>query len=789
MRRAMSAISTVLVLSGLLAPALGTAAPPAARDDRHVEATIPAAPFGGPVDDGVAGAVPIDSPAEGAGFPDEPAAAGVPVWPGLLHDVRTTAVGADRAPVDVQILSTDATSGEVALRPVLAGGSVRGLAPVPVQSGDPLRTGRVAGINGGFWMADPLGEPNGYFALEGRLVSESETQGAGPRGTVAWTADRRFVFGRVRSELALHLVDGSSIPVAGVNRGRRPAGVRFADGDDALLAYTEDFGGPVLVTRPGPGVPVTVVRLSIAGFPSAGRIAGTIAEVLAEQEGTFVTEPGSVVLVATGRRATALAAAGAAQGQAADLETVLVPLDGRDAETWRQVVEGLAVGPLVVRDGQPVDAASWEDEGFAPDVHSDVRAPRSAIGLTDDNRLLLVTADGRRPGITVGFTMAELAAYLIALGAREGLSLDGGASSQLVVDGILRNVPCCDTSTRAVADSLHFVHRYPFAHTDRVAGPGRVDTAAAAALAAAPDGAREALVAAAGSFADALTGGPLSSDLGAPLLLVGQDSVPQVTLDAFAALGVARVTVLGGEGAVGPAVPQQLSEAGFSVRRLAGGSRTETAVALAEARERPPSRAFLAWSGGFADALTAAAPGGILGMPILLTDTNVLHPATAAWLDAASIDEVVLVGGEARLGERVEADLRAAGHRVTRLAGASRYGTAAEVQRWASLQDPRIDGTTLVVASGEEFPDALAGGPFAASRRQLLHIVPGPSIYADPEGAEHLRGPTMLLLDRVTVLGGLGALSSYQQRELDELAGGTALPGVPLPIGTSPTGG
>ena len=48
------------------------------------------------------------------------------------------------------------------------------------------------------------------------------------------------------------------------------------------------------------------------------------------------------------------------------------------------------------------------NEGFEPQVHSDVRAPRTAIGVTADGQTLMVTADGRRPGITVGFTIAEL---------------------------------------------------------------------------------------------------------------------------------------------------------------------------------------------------------------------------------------------------------------------------------------------------------------------------------------------------------------------------------------------
>ena len=107
---------------------------------------------------------------------------------------------------------------------------------------------------------------------------------------------------------------------------------------------------------------------------------------------------------------------------------------------------------MVVHGGVMTDPQDWVDEGFEPGVHSLVRAPRTAIGVTADGRTLMVTADGRRPGITHGFTIAELARYMIALGAVEALSLDGGGSSQMVVDGILRNVPCCDDVVRRVRE-------------------------------------------------------------------------------------------------------------------------------------------------------------------------------------------------------------------------------------------------------------------------------------------------------------------------------------------------
>jgi exopolysaccharide biosynthesis protein len=71
------------------------------------------------------------------------------------------------------------------------------------------------------------------------------------------------------------------------------------------------------------------------------------------------------------------------------------------------------------------------------------RHPRSAAGLSADGRTLyLLAIDGRRPG-SIGATEAETALILQRLGATDGLNLDGGGSTALVLrrrDGRIRPV-------------------------------------------------------------------------------------------------------------------------------------------------------------------------------------------------------------------------------------------------------------------------------------------------------------------------------------------------------------
>jgi hypothetical protein len=127
--------------------------------------------------------------------------------------------------------------------------------------------------------------------------------------------------------------------------------------------------------------------------------------------------------------------------------------------------ELLQSGPLLVRDGRPVDHA---DEGFsvgADQFDSDItigRYPRAALGC-DGEWLIAVACDGRADD-EAGMTLDELGALLIQLGARDALNLDGGGSTSLVSGGILRNVPREShgvplTGGRPIATALVFTPR------------------------------------------------------------------------------------------------------------------------------------------------------------------------------------------------------------------------------------------------------------------------------------------------------------------------------------------
>lgn len=229
-----------------------------------------------------------------------------------------------------------------------------------------------------------------------------------------------------------------------------------------------------------------------------------------------------------------------------------------------------------------------------------------------------------------------------------------------------------------------------------------------------PDRRPDAAVLARGdAFADALAGVPLAHHLDAPLLLTASDHLPDVTADALERLLApgGTIHVLGGHTAVGVTVETALAADGWDVVRHAGGTRYDTAAAVAAALPTG-STAYLASGVEPADALAAAPVAARQGAPILLTEPTALPEATRTAL--AGVARVHVVGGEAAIGPDVATTLRA-DHDVVRTAGPDRFATAVAVARQAP--DP-VAG--IAIAAGRAWPDALTGAAHAAATDSVL---------------------------------------------------------------------
>lgn len=124
--------------------------------------------------------------------------------------------------------------------------------------------------------------------------------------------------------------------------------------------------------------------------------------------------------------------------------------------TWSwEPVEAMGGGPRLVKEGVDISTdAYWGECLNAGGTQAFARAPRTAAGITEDGKLILLVCDGRGSGGSKGYTLAELASKMISLGCKDAMNFDGGGSSCIVgKDGAILNNPS-DGSERVVTSAI-----------------------------------------------------------------------------------------------------------------------------------------------------------------------------------------------------------------------------------------------------------------------------------------------------------------------------------------------
>ena len=288
----------------------------------------------------------------------------------------------------------------------------------------------------------------------------------------------------------------------------------------------------------------------------------------------------------------------------------------------------------------------------------------------------------------------------------------------------------------------------------RLAGASRYDTMAEV-VGAAFASSEWAVIATGESHADALAASSLAGVHDAPVILTAPSSLSAQARDLIVRLGVRHAVILGGPAAVGEAVVDELGAMGIDCVRVWGQDRRQTAVrALEEARAAGSvSDTVCVVSGtSFADALSVGPLCYAEGIPLVLTRPDgTLDETTVAAITAdARIANVLIVGGAGVVSDAVR-DQLGSRYAYTRLGGADRYGTSAAVARWA--QGRGLGFAQVAVATGRNFPDALAASALCGARRGSLLLMDAATDATFALAREHVsRGA------QVTAIGGTAAV-------------------------------
>ena len=297
----------------------------------------------------------------------------------------------------------------------------------------------------------------------------------------------------------------------------------------------------------------------------------------------------------------------------------------------------------------------------------------------------------------------------------------------------------------------------------RLAGKGRYETAVEISKTGYTT-AKTVVLAYSMNYADALAGVSLAKKLKAPILLTNKNVLDTATLAEIKRLKATEVIILGGEGAISQKVVDALKANNINeknIKRIAGRSRFGTATAIAEELNDAPTDVFFAYYDGFADALSVSPVAAIKTAPVLyLTKNGALNADTAAYLAKLKakgcVKNAYVIGGEGVISDdMMNKAAQACGlTKATRVAGNNRYLTCVEInKKFAST----LSSKTVCIATGADFPDALAGGVFAAKNASPLFLINGkvktPSL-SDKQTA-YLKNKKA---NKITIFGGEGVV-------------------------------
>ncbi len=204
------------------------------------------------------------------------------------------------------------------------------------------------------------------------------------------------------------------------------------------------------------------------------------------------------------------------------------------------------------------------------------------------------------------------------------------------------------------------------------------------------------------------------------------------------------------------------------VARIAGTDRYGTAAKVSQNIIPNPgtgvASVYVATGTNFADALAGGPAAAKRSASLLLVTPSSIPATTAAELNRLKPDTIYILGGTGAVSTSVASQLAAYARSgtVIRLSGPDRYGTAAAAVANAFTGQ----SAQVMVATGEAFPDALAGGGAASRAGMPILLVKGTSIPAAT--AQQL---TRLQPATIYVLGGTGAVSSAVESQLHAYAG------------------
>jgi len=423
-------------------------------------------------------------------------------------------------------------------------------------------------------------------------------------------------------------------------------------------------------------------------------------------------------------------------------------------------------------DGESGDDGAWSNDGTAAisDNNRYIAFITEASDMVggDDNEESDVFVRDMEEGLTsvVSVNSARILANEDAWTGRCAMSADG---SVVAYENWATNLVADDTNEGGEGGNCAdvFVSYLDTGDTETEAlpleGKDRYETAIEISQESFPEGADTVVIATGQNWPDALGGAALAGVVGGPVLLSYHDMLPASVAGEIERLGATNAYILGDYRALDDSVYDAVEDivGTDGVMRIGGDDRYETAEFVgAEVVELLGSdydgTAFVATGLTFADALSASPLAAAQGWPVYLSGMPTISDQTLAAMEEAGVSDVILLGGEAALSVTSAAAVKAAGFDSIRLDGDDRYETSVEVAEYG-VAEAGLGWDGVAIATGQDFPDALSGGPLQGMSGSVMLLV---QKYELPMSVANVLSDHAGAINEVRFLGGLPAVSA-----------------------------
>jgi hypothetical protein len=329
-------------------------------------------------------------------------------------------------PWSIHLFTADASNNYLKLETIKAKGMLVGREKTSLMASrrDTIEHFVVAAINGDFFAGD--GTPNNMQIENGEILRRERPD----YPAVAFNSDNKTAIGKPYFTGKV-ISNFSEVNITGVNETR---------GANSVLLFNQFYGVSTLTNNSGNEIllrPVNNWKFNDTTY--------CIIDSISLSQGNMSIPKGKGIISLSGANSSFVNMLSKGDTLIV-LQAALPGLSGMN--------EMMGGHPIMVKDGllnnmDPNDPLVFN------------RHPRTAVGInSDSSKIYFVVVDGRQ-AISAGMTLFELADFMMKIGVYQGVNLDGGGSSAMVIRKQVVNSPSDPTGERDVANALLAVSTAP----------------------------------------------------------------------------------------------------------------------------------------------------------------------------------------------------------------------------------------------------------------------------------------------------------------------------------------